>query len=493
MHKLLSSLLVLSLLACNTSDKSKKKLEAIKNPNVLFIAVDDLNNWIGAMNGHPDVKTPNLDRLAAKGVLFTNAHCQAPLCGPSRASIMTGLRPSTTGIYGMIQDDLIRDDNEITKDIVYLPEYFGNNGYHTMGIGKLFHTYAPQGVFNEAGGRVKGFGPLPEKRFVWDGIGTGGENYGRTSTDWGAFPKVDSLMPDYQSTQWGIKRLKKDYNKPFFLAIGYLRPHVPFYVPQKWFDLYEVDSLTMPPYKADDLDDIPEVGLKMNDLPMMPSTEWAIKNKEWANIIHAYLACISFVDNEIGKLLNALENSKYAENTIIVLWSDHGYRMGEKGTFAKMCLWEEATNAPLMFAGPGIEEGRVVKEPVEMLSIYPTLLELCGLPSYSRNEGLSLTNLIRGGIKITNSVAITTYGMNNHAVRSSQYRYIRYEDGGEELYDLKTDPNEWENIASDEKMVTVKENLKTHLPKKNVKWNKHSLYKFQPYFVEQKERTSVSD
>lgn len=462
-----------------------------EKPNVLFIAVDDLNDWIGAMNGHPDVKTPNMDKLASKGVLFTNAHCQAPLCGPSRASIMTGLRPSTTGIYGMIDDDLIREDNEITKDIIHLPEYFQNNGYHTMGIGKLFHAHAPQGVFNESGGRVKGFGPKPEKRFVWDGYG--GENYGRTSTDWGAYPKVDSLMPDYQSTHWGIQRLKKEYDKPFFLGIGYLRPHVPFYVPQKWFDLYDVDSLTMPPYKANDLDDIPEIGMKINDLPMMPSTEWAIKNKEWANIIHAYLACISFVDNEIGKILNALENSKYSDNTMIVLWSDHGYRMGEKGTFAKMCLWEEATKAPLIFAGPGIQKGKLVTQPVEMLSIYPTLLELCGLPAYKRNEGLSLVNLMDGSNENTNSVAITTYGMNNHTVRSNQFRYIRYEDGEEELYDRKTDPNEWENIASDEKYLHIKENLKAHLPKNNVEWNTHSEYTFSPYFVEQKERTTTRD
>lgn len=493
MNKLLLALLVLSFLACNTRHKINKAVLTITKPNVLFIAVDDLNNWIGAMKGHPDVKTPNLDRLAAKGVLFTNAHCQAPLCGPSRASIMIGLRPSTTGIYGMIEDDLIRDDNEITKEIIYLPEYFRNNGYHTMGIGKLFHTHAPKGVFNESGGRVEGFGPKPEKRFVWDGIGTGNENYGRTSTDWGAYPQVDSLMPDFQSTQWGITRLKKDYDKPFFLAIGYLRPHVPFYVPQKWFDLYNVDSLTMPPYKADDLDDIPETGLKINDLPMIPSTEWAIKNKEWANIIHAYLACISFVDNEIGKLLYALEKSKYNDNTIIVLWSDHGYRLGEKGTFAKMCLWEEATNAPLMFAGPGIQKGRVVMEPVEMLSIYPTLLDLCSLPAYNRNEGISLVNIMNGGIENINTVAITSFGMNNHAIRSSQYRYIRYEDGGEELYDRKTDPNEWKNVASDESKSVIKDDLKSHLPKKNVKWNKHSRYKFIPYFVEQKKRTSVND
>ncbi len=175
------------------------------NPNVLFIAIDDLNDWLGVMGGHPDAITPHMDKLAAGGILFQNAHCQAPLCGPSRASIMTGLRPSTTGIYGMVDDNKIKLDNPATADIIFLPEYFKQQGYHTMGIGKLFHHHAPEGLFDESGGRARGFGPLPEERFVWDGFG--GENYGRTSTDWGAFPAEDSLMPDYQSVQWASERL----------------------------------------------------------------------------------------------------------------------------------------------------------------------------------------------------------------------------------------------------------------------------------------------
>ncbi len=493
-HKFVPGFMLLSLCFCSLTDnKSKEEVSSTQKPNVLFIAVDDLNDWIGVMKGNPDAKTPNMDKLASAGVLFTSAHCQAPLCGPSRASLMTGLRPSTTGIYGMIKDELIRTDNELTKDIIFLPEYFRNNGYTTMGIGKLFHTHAPKGVFDESGGRVKGFGPKPAERFVWDGYGTGDENYGRTSTDWGAFPTEDSLMPDYKSSQWAIERLKRDYDKPFFLAVGYLRPHVPLYVPQKWFDLYNVDSLSMPPYKKDDLDDIPEVGLKLNDLPMMPSTDWAIENGQWANIVQAYLACVSFVDHQVGEVIKALNKSKYADNTIIVLWSDHGYRMGEKGTFAKHCLWEEATNAPLMFAGPGLPKGKVINNPVEMLSIYPTLLDLCDLPAYNKNEGRSLVKLMNEDKKDEDAVAITTFGMNNHSVRSIQYRYIRYEDGTEELYDRNTDPNEWKNIASADSNKVIKERLKVHLPSSNVKWGKHSSYKFQPYFVEQKKRTSKID
>ena len=482
------------LVSCGNQKRKTSDDAGNNNPNVLFIAVDDLNDWLGCMNGHPNTKTPNFDRLASQGVLFSNAHCQAPLCGPSRASLMTGLRPSTTGIYGMIPDNDIRSDNEATKDIIFLPEYFRNHGYYTMGIGKLFHSHAPDGLFDESGGRYRGFGPLPEERFVWDGHGTSDrDRYGRTSTDWGAYPETNAEMPDHQSVDWAIERLGRNHSKPFFLAVGFLRPHVPLYVPQEWFDLHPVLELEeMTPFKEDDLDDLPPVAHLINDLPMMPTTEWAIENNQWANIIQAYLACVSFVDYELGRLLDALENSTYAENTVIVLWSDHGYRLGEKGTFAKHALWETATRAPLIFVAPQLPKGKVIDVPAEMLSIYPTLLDLCGLPSYDRNEGRNLVpQMTDRGAEHDENVAITTFGMHNHGLRTSVYRYIRYEDGGEELYDHRTDPNEWYNIAGDDASEVAIEELKKQLPVTNVKWNIHSQYTFQPYFVEQKKRTSL--
>ncbi|ANW95881.1 sulfatase [Wenyingzhuangia fucanilytica] len=481
-------------LACTSKEKAKKENVKRKKPNILFIAVDDLNNMISPIGNFSNIKTPNFDRLAAMGVTFTNAHCQAPLCGPSRASIMTGLRPSTTGIYGMTPDNKIRrTDNDTTKDIVFLPEYFKKNGYHTMGIGKLFHTHAPDGLFDESGGRIKGFGPYPEKRFVWDGFGTSKSKkgkYGKTNTDWGAFPENDTLMPDHQSVNWVKERLSKDYQQPFFLGLGFQRPHVPLYVPQKWFDLYPLDKIETPPYILDDLNDIPSVGLKINDLPMMPSTEWAINSGEWKKIIQAYLACVSYVDYELGRVLDALEKSKYADNTIIVLWSDHGYRLGEKGTFAKHGLWETATKAPLMFVGPNLPKGKKINAPVEMLSIYPTLLELSGLPTYTKNEGKSLVGMMKNNEKIEDSYAITTYGMNNHAVKINGYRYIQYEDGTEEFYNQNLDPNEWYNEANNPIYKKKIEDLKKYLPQTNAKWDSESNYTFQPYFVEQKDKTS---
>lgn len=482
--------IIFTLSSCATG-KEKKNEAVQKSPNVLFIAVDDLNTWLGCLGGYSNSKTPNLDKLASQGVLFSNAHCQAPLCGPSRASVMCGLRPSTTGIYGMTHDnDVRRDGNQATKDITFLPEYFKKNGYYTMGIGKLFHDHAPDGVFDESGGRYKGFGPLPEKRFVWDGRGNSDpKRYGKTSTDWGAFPEADSLMPDHESASWAIDRLKLKHDKPFFLAVGFLRPHVPLYVPQKWFDMHPIEGIELAPYKSDDLNDIPEVGLQINDLPMMPSTEWAIESGEWKNIIQAYLACVSFVDYEIGRVLQALENSEYANNTVIVLWSDHGYRLGEKGTFAKHALWEPATKAPLMFAAPNLPKGKVIDTPAEMLSIYPTLLELCGLPAYERVEGKSLVSTMISEKKDNEAFAVCTFGQNNHGIKANEFRYIRYEDGSEELYDHKTDPNEWTNLANNPEFDDKKALLKNYIPKVNVKWDSLSSYNFQPYYVSQKARS----
>ena len=485
-------LFLVSLIFFSCKDEKSKVVQEDSEPNVLFIAVDDLNNMISPIDNFSNIKTPNFDRLAEMGITFTDAHVQAPLCGPSRASIMTGLRPSTTGIYGMTPDNSIRrPGNEATEDITFLPEYFENNGYQTMGIGKLFHIHAPDSVFNESGGRVKGFGPYPEKRFVWDGFGKGIKGtHGRTSTDWGAFPENDTLMPDHQSVNWVIERLNRTYDKPFFIGLGFLRVHVPLYVPQKWFDLYPLDSIETPPYLADDLNDIPPVGMKINDLPMMPSTEWAIESGEWKKIVQAYLACISYVDYELGRVLDALESSAYANNTIIVLWSDHGYRLGEKGTFAKHALWETATKAPLMFAAPSLPKGKKIDAPVEMLSMYPTLLELAGLPAYERNEGKSLVSMMKNDVALNEARAITTFGMNNHTVKVNGYRYIRYEDGTEEFYDHSTDPNEWTNQASISEYKEKIQELKEFLPKVNVKWDSKSNYTFQPYFVEQKARTN---
>lgn len=463
--------------------ETPEKSHPTKSPNVLMICIDDLNDWLGCMNGHPDTKTPNMDRLAARGTLFTNAHCQAPVSGPSRASIMTGLLPSTTGIYGMVDDDRIKESSAPTEACTFLPEYFQQQGYYTMGVGKIFHQHAPDGILDESGGKGKGYGPNPPQRFAWSGNRGGGKP--ATGTDWGAFPEADSLMPDYKSAQWAIARLKEDHEKPFFLAVGFIRPHVPWYVPQKWFDLHPVDSLETPPYLPGDMDDIPEIGKQLADVPMMPTTEWAIENKEWKKIVQAYLACVSFVDHYVGEVLKALEESPYAGNTVIVLWSDHGYHLGEKNRFAKHSLWEEATRAPLIITVPGKQGGQVSPKPVGMIDIYPTLLDLCGLPPNNRNEGTSLKPLLDDpGIEWKHA-AITTYARNNHSVRDEHFRYIRYENGEEELYDHRNDREEWYNLVGRKEYGEIIQRMKLFLPKVNAPWAETSRYDFNKYLKEQ--------
>ena len=445
-------------------------------PNVLFIAVDDLNDWVGFLGGHPNAKTPNMDRLAERGVVFANAHCQAPICGPSRASLMTGLLPSTTGIYGQIKDQDIRKAGESARKATFLFEYFRDQGYKTMAVGKLFHSHVPEGTVDESGGRVAGFGPKPPKRLKWDRA--------KTSTDWGAFPERDEQMPDYASARWAVGRLKQRHEKPFLLAVGFLRPHVPWHVPPKWFDMHPPGTLTTPPYLSDDYDDLPEIAKRVAAVPMMPTADWAIESGEWKNIVQAYLASVSFVDHYVGQVLDALDESPYAENTIIVLWSDHGYHIGEKNRFAKHSLWEEATHAPLAFSGPGIEGGRVVRKAVGLIDIYPTLLDLAGLPANPANEGHSLRPLIENADADWPYAALTTYGRNNHSVRTERYRYIRYEDGSEELYDHESDPNEWRNLAGDAAFAAVKERLRGRLPAVNAPWSAVSPYDYNDYLAE---------
>lgn len=466
---LLLPIFFLAFLLQTGAEQAEKKA----SPNVLMISIDDLNDWVGVLGAHPNAQTPNIDRLANKGMLFTNAHCQAPICGPSRASIMSGLRPSTTGIYGQINDDKIRESNFILQDIAFLPQYFEKNGYKTLGVGKIFHKHAPEGVFQVSGGRIKGFGPRPEKRLKWDQKGT--------STDWGAFPEQNSLMNDYSYAQWAKKELHKEQDGPFFMAVGFIRPHVPWHAPKSWFDKYPLDEIVLPEYIANDLDDLPEMARRVAFKGMMPTTDWAIESGEWSKIVQAYLACISFVDHQVGVVLDALDKSPHKDNTIVLLWSDHGYELGEKGSFGKHTLWSESTRVPLIVKLPQQQKNKSFGQAVELLDIYPTLLELAGLPKNLLNEGSSLVPLIEGD-EDPNAVAITTYGRNNHSLINTTHRYIRYEDGSEELYDLQNDPGEHINLASSKKSDEIKVKLLCQVPELNAPWALGSFNDVNEYF-----------
>lgn len=443
-------------------------------PNVLMLVIDDLNDWIGPLGGHPNAKTPNIDRLANQGTVFTNAHAPAPLCGPSRASIMTGLAPSSTGIYGHVHDNDIKSANDKAAQSIFLSEYFRKHGYYTAAVGKVFHERVADDSFDLYGGRIKGFGPAPEKRMKWHNR--------RTNTDWGAFPEKDQQMPDYDSAQWLVKQLQTAHDKPFFMVGGFLRPHVPWHVPQKWFDMHPVDGLALPPFLANDMDDVPDIAKRVTEVPMMPTTEWAIEKGEWRNMVQAYLASVSFVDSCVGMVLDALESSKYADNTAVVLWGDHGYQIGEKSKFAKMALWETATRTPLIIKPPKSSTKNVSNKPVSLLDLYPTLVKMCGLPENPNNEGNDLTPLLKTPDVQWNHAAVTTYGPNNHAVKTEQYRYIQYEDGSEELYDHSKDQEEWNNIANDPAYAEAKTKLISFLPTENVSWSPVSYYDGNKYF-----------
>lgn len=447
-------------------------LVASEKPNVVFIAIDDLNDWVGCMGGHPQVKTPNIDLLAKKSMLFTNANCQAPISGPSRASVMTGIQPFNSGNYFQLGDGDIKKANMLTREAIFLPDYFELFGYKTMGVGKILHNGDKAKVFDEFGGVFSMYGPTPEKRFKYDPAWFE-EKTGNTQTDWGAFPENDSLMTDYKSAAWAVRKLKEKHEKPFFLAIGFIRPHVPWYVPQEWFDMFPASYIKTPPYKPNDMDDVPEFGRQVADVPMMPTTEWAIQTKQWKDMVQAYLACIAFVDAQVGKVIDALEKSEYKDNTIVVLWSDHGYHLGEKGRFAKQAIWERDTRTPLIIHTPAMKCGTSANAPVGLIDIYPTLTDLCGLPRNKLAEGNSLMPLLDNPNAEWSHVALSTYGIGNIAIRDKQYRFIQYEDGSQELYDMINDPNEWKNLAGKRKYKNVKSALSRHIP---AKWEKNSAY-----------------
>jgi arylsulfatase A-like enzyme len=409
-------------------------------PNVLFISVDDLNDFPAFQGLYPDAITPNMDKLAASGMVFTRAHCQFPLCGPSRASVMSGLLPSTLGYDHHMKDEELQERaKELGTDLLHT--YFAKNGYETMAVGKVCHKHVPEGSVDHSGGRGDFSGGTGNLKKNWHQRGT--------STDWAMAPERDELLPDHHAAGWAVNQLKAKHDKPFFMMVGFLRPHVPFYVPKKWFDLYDKELIALPPYLENDLDDVPQIAKDISILPQMPRTDWAIDSKQWRNIVHAYLACISFADHQVGRVLAALEESPYKTNTIIVLWSDHGYHMGEKNTFQKQSLWERSSHVPLVIAGPTVKAGQRCERVVSLLDMYPTLIDMCGLPANKTNQGRSLVPLLTDPVKAWPYPSIIGWKANSFAIQNERFRYIRYGDDSEELYDHKNDLAEHTNLVSD--------------------------------------------
>ncbi len=431
-----------------------RESSAAERPNVLFIAVDDLNDWIGCLGGHPDGQSPNIDALASRGLLFEKSYCSAPACNPSRVALLTGMRPSTTGVYVNPQPW-----RPVLKDAVTLPQHFIANGYHAVGCGKIFHgRYDDDASWHEY--LKKGGDPKPSKKVLADPHSKAG------GIVWGVLDVEDSEMNDYRMADYAIDYLQQSHDKPFFLACGIYRPHMPWQVPRAYYNLFPPEKVTLPKVLAGDLDDVPPAGVRM----ARPQGDHATiqKTDNWRYAVQAYLASIKFADAQVGRLIKALDESEYGKNTIIVLWGDHGWHLGEKEHWRKFSLWEEACRAPLMIVAPGVTQaGTRSPRTVDFVDLYPTLSELCGLPIGDHLDGDSLVPLLKNPNADWSTPALTTHGIGNHSVRSERWRYTRYANGDEELYDHNADPLEWKNLASDPKLKSMKADLARWIPIKD--------------------------
>ncbi|QDU87517.1 Choline-sulfatase [Pirellulimonas nuda] len=453
-------LFVLLLLAASAAS-------AATHPNVLMIAIDDLNDWVGCMGGHPQAKTPNIDRLAARGVLFENAHAAAPLCNPSRTALLTGLRPSTTGVY--CNNGWFRDHPDYV-DWVTLPQYFAGQGYAAWGGGKVFHQ--PSGRMSDRQSWDKQYSnavgapnPPEQRRFQHGMRGKFTTSaFFNNALDWGPIDQPKEQTGDWQTAETAAKLLSQEHDRPFFLACGIYRPHLPWYAPAEFFDAHDLAGVTLPPYLETDLDDVPAMGRRLArlDFPVIKASG------HWRDAVHAYLACATFADACVGHVLDALEAGPNADDTIVVLWGDHGWHLGEKDHWSKFALWDQTSRTPLVVYAPNVSEaGGRCASAVSLIDIYPTLLELTGLPPRDDLDGRSLAPLVRDPGSDWPYPALVTHWKDNHAVQDDRYRYIHYRDGGEELYDHQTDPNEWKNLASDPAYARVKARLAQSLPKQN--------------------------
>ncbi len=441
------------------------------SPDILLIVFDDLNDWVSPLGGHPQANTPNFERLAQRGLTFTNAHVTAPLCNPSRASLMTGMLSSSVGVYVNRQD---WREAPALRGRPALPEFMQRHGYHTLGGGKLFHaaTVRPEqfyGLLPKQG--FDDYYPAPGRQLP-DEIRPLGrpvnKNPGFISGffDWAPVIAEDSAMGDGQVVEWAGRQLRAELDRPLFLAVGIYRPHIPWYVPQAYFDRHPLEEVELPATIPGDLDDVPRAERYASNQRVH---RWILESGNWQRGVQAYLASVSFADAMLGRLLDALDASPRATDTVIVALSDHGYHLGEKGQWRKYTLWEDSTHVPLIVVGPGVTSpGTRSAAPVSSLDIYPTIVDLAGLTAPDHLEGHSLRPILEDPATEWTHPALTTYLFGNHAVRTRDHRYIRYSDGDEELYDHRVDPHEWHNLAPLAEHEHLKARLRALLPKVNV-------------------------
>tara|TARA_A100001391_G_scaffold204777_2_gene201725 strand:+ start:210 stop:1727 length:1518 start_codon:yes stop_codon:yes gene_type:complete len=424
-----------------------------QRPNVLFIAIDDMNDWTGFLGGHPQAHTPNMDALARRGVNFTNAHCVAPACSPCRLGLLYGVEPFHSGLYPFYNHDKIQP--WITEHYTSLPKTLRDQGYQTYGAGKIFHSSTHYDI------DWSDYHQVQKTKLVY----APEQGYQIGKSDKMAFcPTTNPLTehPDYQVADYGIEVLSDKHDQPFFLAVGIVKPHLAFVCPEQFFEMIE-QPVQAPLIRNGDLADVPWAGRSMANL----GDDFKFRNDEaWQRVRHAYLACITWADFNIGRVLDALAASPHAKNTVVVVWSDHGYHLGEKRSFRKFSLWEEATRVPLIIYDPRrhVGEPENCVEPVSLIDLYRTITELAGVEAPQYVDGDSLVPQLDNPSEAIPEPAITTWGRGNYSLRDARYRYTRYFDGGEELYDHQTDLQEWTNLADHPDHQIIKQRLAKALP-----------------------------
>lgn len=517
----------------NSTVSAQEQPERIEQPNVLFIIVDDLNDMPLHPDGKPYVPTPNFDRLAARGVSFTNAHCNDPICAPSRSSMLTGLYPQTSSLYWF--EDYRQ--NAILSKSKTLTEHLATNGYGVYGVGKIYHgNQDPKEFYTKrgAGGNIgpwpwdgtkktqRGLIPHPQQMYLYADDADPDMDYKWEHTfgpltmvpDFPANPekgipgykgwrlsgkpwKYNSdddrdAMPDELHAEWAAKILKQEQKKPFALFTGFSRTHTPLYAPQKYFDMFPLDKIEVPKCYADgDLEDCAP-SLANTSLYAFRRYHMLFKHKqdhpqlfkEW---LQSYMACVAFIDDQVGTVLDALEASPHADNTVVILTSDHGFHVGGKEALYKQTLWDSGTRIPFIVAGlDGMPKGVTCHKPISLIDIYPTFNDICGLPQDPHKgrsnyplDGHSIKPLLldpNGGWSGP-SVAITALPGKDHSqhrehkgtlfphfsVRSNDWRYSLTSDGQEELYRYSTDPYEFTNLADDPQFVSIKSDLRRQL------------------------------
>lgn len=456
---LIVSVVLLQLLSSLFVEAQKKQL------NVLLIVIDDLNDYPQVLSDYPGLKTPNLTKFSQTALTFKHAYCAAPVCNPSRSAFLSGMAPYNTGVYD--NNYPIESSPAILKS-EFLPEHFKKNGYTTFTRGKIFHTVPGEERFeamwdiNEGKGN---YGPYPVTSNFPDSLRMA------KGFDYTPWEGPESDHPDNLTAVVTIEQLQKDYDKPFFMTCGFYKPHNPWTAPKRFFDMYPLGSLQMPPILESDWDDLPEIAKRWAAGP----TDYYKNLKETgqlAQVVRSYLACISFLDYNFGRVIDALEQSKYRDNTIVVVVADNGFHMGEKKHFTKYALWEKTTHILSMWRVPGMTKPNTIcQRPINLLDIYPTLNELCGLGAPVQDlDGHDIVPLLKNPDSDWKYPSVTTYLKDNYAVRDERYRYIQYNDGSCELYDHLTDENEYINLmnSNPDKYKDVIKKLKNCIPDHSV-------------------------